>query len=167
MAKKTSSKSSSKKANKTKPKSKAKPKVKVSKAKKSLLKRTTESSGRKALSIKPQQKKKKSSDINLTVGTLQDDPVAQEILTTIRTALTPLTALIRNLSKGHQNHSEKQKHGGGHYSLHVVSESFRGLALKDRQRWIHALLENFFAQKKIHALELELKDETEASRFTK
>lgn len=91
----------------------------------------------------------------------QSDSVAAEIVKRIREALSPTTLSLSNLSKTHKSHPESRKHGGGHYAIEVVSEGFMGLGPVDRQRWIMALVRDLIDTKKIHALQMDLKDPRE------
>lgn len=93
---------------------------------------------------------------------LADDAVAAEITRLLRDALTPSTLFLKNLSDAHKRHKEAHKHGGGHYSLYVVSDLFTGLKPIQRQQWIYKLLDALIQQKKIHALEMKLVDSDEA-----
>ena len=94
---------------------------------------------------------------------LNDDPIANEIARRLRDALTPASLFIKNLTKQHKKHAESKKSGGGHYSLFVVSDLFSGLQSLQRERWIHSLLGDLLDSKKIHALEMKLKDSEEHS----
>lgn len=96
-------------------------------------------------------------------ATLADDPVAAEIVRRLREALTPTLLSVQNLSAAHQKHASAKKHGGGHYLLTVVSDVFNGLNLMQRQQWIHSLLDDLMGNRKIHALEMKLKNTDETS----
>lgn len=96
-------------------------------------------------------------------GRLEDDPTSGEILSRLRSALAPSSILIKNLSRAHKGHAESKKHGGGHYALFVVSDLFHGLGRIQREQWIHSLLADLIESKRIHALQMLLKDDNEAS----
>ena len=92
-----------------------------------------------------------------------EDLLATEIILRVRRALAPLRMNLRNLSRAHKNHAAHRKgSAGGHYEIEVVSEGFRGLKLKDRQSWIHAILKDLLKDKSIHALTMKLKSPEEA-----
>ena len=91
---------------------------------------------------------------------VQEDSTASEIIRRVRDALSPINMSLKNLSHGHEGHDEAKKHGGGHYSLHVISEMFAGLNLQQRQKWVMGLVNDLFG-KAIHALQLDLKAPSE------
>lgn len=57
---------------------------------------------------------------------------------------------VRDDSAKHAGHAEAQKSGGGHYSVVVVSESFKGKNLVERHRMVYEALAPL--KDKIHAL---------------
>lgn len=106
-------------------------------------------------------KKRAPTPPAITSDLLSHDPIASEILRRVREALSPSQLNIKNLSQAHAKHKESKQHGGGHYSLYVVSESFDGLALKERHTWIFGLIGDLLESKKIHAIQLDLKNSSE------
>ena len=74
----------------------------------------------------------------------------------IRARLEPLapTAIdVTDDSALHAGHAEALRHGGGHFSLTVVSESFKGLSRVRRHQAVYSLLADLIPER-IHALQL-------------
>ncbi len=134
-------------SNKTKAKAKAKP---VKKAKKTTLKARVEKTIKDA-----------KAWLNRPLPPLSDqDLTASEILKRVRDALAPTKVSLKNLSDAHKKHKGAKEHGGGHYSLSVISEVFSGLNLKQRQEWVNGILSDLYS-KSIHALQMDLKSPSE------
>ena len=75
---------------------------------------------------------------------------------TIRARLAPLAPTAVDLaddSAEHEGHPEAARHGGGHFSLTVVSESFKGQPRVRRHQAVYALLADLIPGR-IHALQL-------------
>ena len=75
---------------------------------------------------------------------------------TIRARLQPLapTAIdVIDDSALHAGHPEALRHGGGHFSLTVVSESFKGQSRVRRHQAVYSLLADLIPER-IHALQL-------------
>ena len=75
---------------------------------------------------------------------------------TIRARLAPLapTAIdVADDSADHAGHAEAMRHGGGHFSVTVVSESFKGQSRVHRHQAVYALLADLIPGR-IHALQL-------------
>ena len=75
---------------------------------------------------------------------------------TIRERLAPLAPTAIDLgddSAEHAGHPEAARHGGGHFSLTVVSESFKGQSRIRRHQAVYALLADLIPGQ-IHALQL-------------
>ena len=75
---------------------------------------------------------------------------------TIRARLAPLAPTAIDLaddSAEHAGHAEALRHGGGHFSLTVVSESFKGQSRIRRHQSVYALLADLIPGR-IHALQL-------------
>ena len=75
---------------------------------------------------------------------------------TIRARLTPLAPTAIDLgddSAEHAGHAEALQAGGGHFSLTVVSESFKGQSRIRRHQAVYALLADLIPGR-IHALQL-------------
>ena len=75
---------------------------------------------------------------------------------TIRARLAPLAPSAVDLaddSAEHAGHPEASRHGGGHFSLTVVSESFKGQSRVRRHQAVYALLADLIPGR-IHALQL-------------
>ena len=75
---------------------------------------------------------------------------------TIRARLAPLAPSAIELSDDsadHAGHAEAMRHGGGHFSLTVVSEAFMGQSRVRRHQSVYALLSDLIPGH-IHALQL-------------
>ncbi|MBK8738540.1 MAG: BolA family transcriptional regulator [Betaproteobacteria bacterium] len=75
---------------------------------------------------------------------------------TIRARLAPLAPSAIELaddSADHAGHAEAMRHGGGHFSLTVVSEAFMGQSRVRRHQSVYALLSDLIPGH-IHALQL-------------
>ena len=75
---------------------------------------------------------------------------------TIRERLRPLTPSAIDLaddSAEHAGHAEATRHGGGHFSLTVVSEAFVGQSRDRRHQSVYSLLSDLIPRR-IHALSL-------------
>ena len=74
----------------------------------------------------------------------------------IRARLAPLTPTAVDLaddSADHAGHAEALRHGGGHFSLTIVSEAFVGQSRVRRHQTVYALLSDLIPGQ-IHALQL-------------
>jgi len=75
---------------------------------------------------------------------------------TIRARLDPLSPQALELaddSADHAGHAEAARHGGGHFSLTIVSEAFVGQSRVHRHQAVYALLSDLIPGQ-IHALQL-------------
>ena len=75
---------------------------------------------------------------------------------TIRARLAPLAPSAIELaddSADHAGHAEAMRHGGGHFSLTVVSEAFMGQSRVRRHQSVYTLLSDLIPGH-IHALQL-------------
>lgn len=75
---------------------------------------------------------------------------------TIRARLAPLAPSAIELSDDsadHAGHAEAMRHGGGHFSLTVVSDAFMGQSRVRRHQSVYALLSDLIPGH-IHALQL-------------
>ncbi len=75
---------------------------------------------------------------------------------TIRERLRPLTPSAIDLSDDsaeHAGHAEATRHGGGHFSLTIVSEAFVGQSRVRRHQSVYSLLSDLIPRR-IHALSL-------------
>ena len=68
-------------------------------------------------------------------------------------ALAPSLVDITDDSALHAGHAEALAHGGGHFSLTVVSEAFVGQSRVRRHQSVYALLSDLIPRR-IHALSL-------------
>ncbi len=67
--------------------------------------------------------------------------------------LAPSSLAITDDSHRHAGHEEALRHGGGHFSLTLVSESFKGQSRIRRHQAVYALLADLIPGR-IHALQL-------------
>ena len=67
--------------------------------------------------------------------------------------LAPTMLDIQDDSALHAGHAEALAHGGGHFSVTVVSESFKGQSAVRRHQAVYALLADLIPGR-IHALQL-------------
>jgi BolA protein len=84
------------------------------------------------------------------------DTAAVPLEETIRSRLAPLapsTVELVDDSAKHAGHAEATRHGGGHFSLTVVSEAFVGQSRVRRHQSVYALLSDLIPRR-IHALSL-------------
>ena len=75
---------------------------------------------------------------------------------TIRERLRPLAPSAIDLaddSAEHAGHAEATRHGGGHFSLTIVSEAFVGQSRVRRHQSVYALMSDLIPRR-IHALSL-------------
>ena len=75
---------------------------------------------------------------------------------TIRERLQPLAPSEVELSDDsaeHAGHAEATRHGGGHFSLTIVSDAFVGQSRVRRHQSVYALLSDLIPRR-IHALSL-------------
>lgn len=75
---------------------------------------------------------------------------------TIRARLAPLapsTLVLADDSAKHAGHAEAVRHGGGHFSLTVVSEAFKGQTRVQRHQAVYRLLSDLIPGR-IHALQM-------------
>jgi len=75
-------------------------------------------------------------------------------------ALNPQRLEIEDESAAHAGHPGAQR-GGGHYRVHLVSETFAGLTRLERHRLVYDALRDLM-QREIHALALSLVTPAEA-----
>ncbi len=67
--------------------------------------------------------------------------------------LAPAALELSDDSAEHAGHAEALRHGGGHFSLTVVSEAFVGQSRVRRHQTVYALLSDLIPGQ-IHALQL-------------
>lgn len=157
----TKKKSPSKKSSAKKSSGKRSTKKSASKKKAKTNKSDKKSSFKKAVKkVKKKIAEIEQSATQFLAPLADEDSLASDILKRVRDALSPSHLSLKNLSAAHKKHAQAQKHGGGHYSLSVVSDMFSGLDLKARQMWVMNLLSDKIG-KAIHALQLDLKSPAE------
>jgi len=86
---------------------------------------------------------------------------AERLEAALRAAFAPTRLEIVDDSARHAGHAGAQPGGQTHYSVSVVSETFRGMNRVARSRAVHAALEQEFAGG-MHALALTLRTPEEA-----
>lgn len=89
---------------------------------------------------------------------------AQRLETLLRTAFTPAVLRIVDDSARHAGHAGARPGGETHYSVLVVSESFRDMSRVARSRAVHDTLRAEFADG-LHALSLTLRTPEEQASF--
>lgn len=89
---------------------------------------------------------------------------AQRLETLLRAAFTPALLRIVDDSARHAGHAGAGPHGETHYSVLLVSESFRGISRVARSRVVHDALRAEFADG-LHALSLTLRTPEEHASF--
>lgn len=62
---------------------------------------------------------------------------------------------IKDDSHKHAGHAGAREHGGGHFSILIVSDDFKGKTLVQRHRMIYKSLDQI--KEKIHALAIQAK----------
>jgi len=75
----------------------------------------------------------------------------ERIRARLEQALSPERLEIRDDSAAHVGHAGAR--GGGHYSVLIVAEAFRGLAMRERHRAVYAALGEMLTQE-VHALSI-------------
>lgn len=73
------------------------------------------------------------------------------IRSALEAELTPLSLQVRDDSAAHAGHAGAIQHGGGHYSVHIVSEAFAGKTQVQRHQMVYRALGTLM-QSDIHAL---------------
>jgi stress-induced morphogen len=100
-----------------------------------------------------------------TPSLVEEDSIASVMMKRLRETLSPSRMNLANTSAQHASHRSAKKHGGAHYELAIVSDSFVGLSLVQREQWVTSLLSDLFDTKKIHALSMTLKTSEEEVGF--
>ena len=67
--------------------------------------------------------------------------------------LAPSAVELSDDSADHAGHAEAARHGGGHFSLTIVSEAFVGQSRVRRHQSVYSLLSDLIPRR-IHALQL-------------
>lgn len=75
----------------------------------------------------------------------------------LRREFAPTHLEIIDDSDRHKGHAGPQEFGGGHFSIVMVSEAFRGKSLVDQHRAVNTALRDLFGRD-IHALALKTFD---------
>ena len=68
-------------------------------------------------------------------------------------SLAPIAVDLADDSADHAGHAEVLRHGGGHFSLTIVSDAFVGQSRVRRHQTVYALLSDLIPGQ-IHALQL-------------
>lgn len=76
-------------------------------------------------------------------------------------ALAPTSLKILDESKRHANHPGAIESGGGHFTVHIVSNAFSGKTTLARHRMIYTALEGMIGPE-IHAIQINAKAPDEA-----
>lgn len=75
-------------------------------------------------------------------------------------AFAPQRLVITDDSHKHAGHAGAR--GGGHFTVDIVAEAFRGKGLVERHRMIYAAVNDLMQQNEVHALSIQARtpDET-------
>ncbi|MCB0272148.1 MAG: BolA family transcriptional regulator [Bdellovibrionales bacterium] len=84
---------------------------------------------------------------------------AKDIEQILQEALKPLYICVQNDSQRHKRHKEAKSHGGGHFSVLIYADCFRGLTLIARHKLIYQALK--MPRSEIHALSIVAKTSEE------
>ena len=94
------------------------------------------------------------------MSTLSQGPVAAEIETRLRAALTPDHLAVIDDSEQHRGHAGHDARGESHFTVEVVSAQFEGQSRVARQRAVHAALADLLAER-VHALAIKARAPSE------
>ena len=78
---------------------------------------------------------------------------AEQIRALLENSFQPAALEIIDDSWKHAGHAGAKEHGGGHFSVEIVSESFAGKSRVQRHRMVYATLEPLFGPT-IHAVNI-------------
>lgn len=78
-------------------------------------------------------------------------PVAAEIETRLRTALSPTRLAVINDSAKHHGHAGDDGSGESHFTVEIEAEAFTGMTRLARQRAVNAALGDLMRER-VHAL---------------
>jgi BolA protein len=78
---------------------------------------------------------------------------AEQIRALLENHFQPIALEIIDDSWKHAGHAGAKEHGGGHFSVEIVSESFAGKSRVQRHRMVYATLEKLFGPT-IHAVNI-------------
>ena len=91
--------------------------------------------------------------------------IAQRIREKLEAALAPEQLIVHNDSHLHAGHHEGAQRGEEtHFRLEIVAAAFAGMSRVERQRRVHALLDEELAGS-VHALQLSLQTPEEARKL--
>jgi BolA protein len=88
---------------------------------------------------------------------------AERLRGALEAAFAPAEVIVEDDSQDHAGHSGARPQGETHYSVAVISPTFRGMARLARSRAAHAAVEAEFGNG-LHALSLRLLTPEEAGR---
>lgn len=83
-------------------------------------------------------------------------PVGNRILDKLRQAFSPDELLVEDDSHRHAGHTGSRPEGETHFSVHLVSRSFRGKSRIERHRMVNAVLAEEL-KTRVHALAITAK----------
>jgi BolA family transcriptional regulator, general stress-responsive regulator len=93
------------------------------------------------------------------IGSMHSDlkgPMASEIETRLKAALSPTRLNVINDSASHSGHSGDDGTGESHFTVEIESAAFAGVARLERQRMVNRALGDLPGQK-VHALAIKAK----------
>jgi|GEM_PF-2545386 len=85
-----------------------------------------------------------------------------DIETLLSKAFTPLVLEVTDTSHKHKRHKQALTHGGGHFTVYIVSEEFNKKTALERHRLVFESL--FMPREDIHALSIQAKSPSEVGR---
>lgn len=87
-------------------------------------------------------------------------PIAREIETRLREALSPVALEVIDDSAKHQGHAGHDPRGESHFTVRITAAAFEGKSRLDRQRMVNAPLAALLAER-VHALAIQARAPSE------
>lgn len=87
-------------------------------------------------------------------------PIAREIETRLREALSPADLAVIDDSAKHQGHAGHDSRGESHFTVRITATAFEGRSRVDRQRLVNAALAELLAER-VHALAIQARAPSE------
>ncbi|KAF8348354.1 bola-like protein [Amanita rubescens] len=105
--------------------------------------------------------------MSASTSSLVPGPVERSIRQKLVSLLQPVSISIQNDSWQHRHHAPMRAQGGGsgetHFTVHVVSDAFKGKTTIHRHKMMYAALSEEFSQG-LHALSLKTRTVDEAEQ---
>ena len=77
-----------------------------------------------------------------------------KIKTLLEETFAPAELQVIDQGHKHRNHPEAKKHGGGHFDVFIVSDSFKGQNQLTRHRAVYSAVQTLIDEGHIHALSI-------------